>query len=172
MEPSLMRLHLLCILIFAMSCQSSENSPSGSAVGTRFRPPELRPASDRHVWKTTGCRVVVVTTAGCGISRALIQGWSEDLHPLVDSVRSSVGLSWIFFGSRDELPELLSNAGENVPPIYLARGGAREMERWLHLAGSPHTLVITPMDTVRAVISGNQLPTLTDLVTACDGPSD
>jgi hypothetical protein len=108
-----------------------------------------------------------VTYATCGISKALAQGWAEDLRDTIAKADREVSVGWLVFGDRGELGHLFRWVQGEPPPTWLVNGSASEVERYTGLGGFPHTFVIS-RDTVRAVVSGNKLPSTLDLLHACD----
>ena len=163
---------LLWLLTLVPACGGHDHTRRAhlaeGPVGTRFVPPEI-PVSAVPSTPFLGsrCRVIVLTAAGCGVSKALIQGWVDDLAPVTDSLAFPVEAAWLFFGTGEESADLRSAAGGTLPRIFVTPGGLNRMEDLLGVLGSPHTVLVDATDTIRALLSGNRLPTFQELEGAC-----
>ena len=113
------------------------------------------------------CRIVVVTTPECGISRALAPGWVEDVEAAADSAGVRVVFGWIVFGDSSAVSPILRFVDQRPPPIWTTGDDLGAFESGLNLAGVPHTLVVSQDDTIRAVVSGNMVVSTSQLAAAC-----
>ena len=145
------------------------NGPVGSTVAELTVGYEFITPEGETTFPDNGCRVLTVTHATCGVSRALAQGWVRDLHEIAQALPSeSISTGWIVFGDPQRAAATLYRWLQGpAPPTWLTTGAPQDAERFVRLAGYPHTLLIDQYDTVRSVISGNQLPTAEQLRSVC-----
>jgi hypothetical protein len=161
---------MLTALIATAACRGSDDAvPWRSPIGRLFPQTHATyvgmPVAD-STQPGGRCRVITVTHARCGISKALAQGWVDDLRDTIALAGRDASFSWLVFGDRAELGELFRWLDGEPPPTWLVEGSPSDVERFMGLSGYPHTFVVGG-DTIRAVIAGNRLPSTLDLLHGC-----
>ena len=169
LNPTVSRLAFLLLIPVLAACQASRNE---ELLSPASRMPNLQGIlthqGDPAAFPSAGtCRVVVVTTANCGISQRLANDWMSDLKAVIDSSGLDVIPAWIVFknGGTDSSGVL----GRSELPIWVADSDHRSLERLFGLIGDPHTLLVNARDSIVRVLPGhgNRLPTATELAAAC-----
>lgn len=161
---------LLLVLVLSSTtiggCQPRQTLSDSGPVGQVFSlPPRVKQLD--ATFPITGCRVIVITTWDCGVSKALIQGWRSEVEANLDSAGLKRSTGWIVFGDDKRAAGLLSLAGGRPVSALIAPGDLRDIKQWLGLDGTPHTLIIDEHETIRAVVSGNYVPSTATLNSSC-----
>lgn len=173
MRPYHISLVVGAVLIWLAACKPDENPPSNTlpgVIGSQIA--ETSSSGDslnlRHGSQAGTCRVLVVTIPECGVSRALIRGWTQDLDAVAESLGIRLPGEWLVFGRRKNLHLLTENISR-LPTIRVLQGDLTDAENLTALRGTPHTLLIGPGDTVRYAVSGNAMPSLQEIRSYCLG---
>lgn len=176
-----MRLRLLLLQLAVIAnagCDERRSDPASATrigvVGTQWQLADVRPTawsqSDADPRVTGTCRVVVVTTADCGVAKTLMVGWTQDVKTAIDSSQSQATAAWIVFDSNEDVDQLISRHVVGVPSLWVHHGGLSEMEAFLQVNGSPQTFVVDSLDRIQAAFAGNAIVPADALRKACGTP--
>lgn len=165
-RPTLpLRLNGLCCLLFVLGCAprtSGRTAALKRPVLGRQLAAELRSgAVDRP-----SCAVVVVAAGECPYSRALSRQWTADLRMVADSAGVTPLVRWYVFTAPGNDSVAGSVRAQGVR-VLVRPGGIAEAQDAAGMLGTPQTFIVDRAEIVRAVYSGNLLPTARVLALAC-----